>query len=270
MTKSLLSFLGDDSTKEVNPQSVQSLIDQFKQYSELKKIAKEVVAMEKPSEQIEEVAKTIDAAKNLQAKLIPEPTSIASNIKEVRELIGEVQKFMVPTERKGLNLGDRIDEALMSGFLKRLTKMREGGEESSIEHTIKQIELGDKLRERFTPKVDISEKVSQSSVRTELTKLLLEDERERMRIEKGHVEAIEKIRQEAASSSESSKIARTFFEEIMGAMRERKIETKNPEPTPPPQPQGDFCPGCGQEVIIHEKPSHGIIHCPACRQTIRV
>jgi len=165
-----------------------------------------------------------------------------------------------------------IDEILEGGLTKRLANLIAGESEGGIKKLAEDIKSIDELKETLgVPKRgSITDHLANGSVRTDLARLMLEDERERIRIDKEHEVEMAKVKAEDGESN----ISQPLVEEIAGALREtaqhytgkttkRKTATKNKGKT-----LVSACPHCGERLTFKKKPT-GEIECPKCHGVMR-
>lgn len=208
----------------------------------------------------------------------------------LREIDGRVQQLQAMAEKvQSAHASESSVEP--KGFLERLDEITNGmvtrritaglfgngdnqARRNPVEDLMDQADQFEKLKQRFgNPGPSGAHAlVSQATpVRTELMKLLLEDERERMKLQFEHEAQSERNKHLGTLAS----TVKDNFEDAVAAARDmlkdhRQREKKREQPPPDSgEGYGVRCSLCGGVSTFEEEPS-GEIECQHCKRTLRV
>ncbi|MFH1764175.1 MAG: hypothetical protein ABIF09_08290 [Gemmatimonadota bacterium] len=206
---------------------------------------------------------------------------------EVREGKGSKATSEVNPERPKTFL-ERLDEVLEGRVMQRFGALLLGEpgdgktrqEEDPEEVVIKRLQTGSRLREALGVPLTPQRVPTDGSVRTDVLKLFLEDERERLRIEKEHERESRKVK----ALEETKDMVKENIPDAVGALRDlaRKSNqeaTGGKGDTAPAGTEGAtmsrgyvlLCDSCKKEFALPQHPARGeSLTCPHCKAEVEV
>lgn len=154
-----------------------------------------------------------------------------------------------------------LDEILEGGLRKRLADMIAGEGGSTKDKLLNELRVTEDIREALGIKKEASlaDRLGNESIRTDLARLILEDERERIKIDKEHEVEMAKVKGEGGFGAASP-----LIEEVTGALRETaQAYNKGMPKTKAKKVLRAICPHCHEEITFKKKPV-GEVPCPKC------
>jgi len=168
------------------------------------------------------------------------------------------------------SLSNRLDEVLEQVLSKKLAGMLEEGEpESPVRKLIKDLKDTEELKEVLGVKKEspIKEQIAGQSLRPEIIKILLEDERERLKIEKEHEIEMAKLKSERPATEDNE-----FTQMFMDTLRQSAVGfTQRAPKATKGAAKKEFwanCPYCHEKITFKEKPT-GEVTCPHCHGVMK-
>jgi hypothetical protein len=206
---------------------------------------------------------------------------------EVKDGKGQGQTVPVNPERPKTFL-ERLDDILEGRVMQRFGALLLGEpgdgkarqEEDPEDVVIKRLQTGSRLREALGIPLTPQRLPTDGSVRTDVLKLFLEDERERLRIEKEHERETRKVK----ALEETKDMVKENVPDAIGALRDlaRKSNqeaTGGKGDTAPAGTEGAtmsrgyvlLCDSCKKEFALPQRPAKGeSLTCPHCKAEIEV
>lgn len=199
----------------------------------------------------------------------------------LREIDRRVQELQVMADKvaQGVQAGqspqgqksflEKLDEITEGLVSKRIASMLGGGDGQSqapadpVDEFFRRLDQVDKVKERFNPSGGSStQSLIQSGARSEVVKLLLEDERERLRMQLQHEADVEKNKH---LGTLASTVKDNFGDGVRALMLAAQEIKGGAAAKPQPEPAHSFqCRKCNNAFGVPAGEGWAVIGCPHC------
>jgi len=201
-----------------------------------------------------------------------DPENGEYTLSEARTISYSIQKGTQPAqptqEQKGFL--DKLDEMTQGLVSQRFAAMLGGNGQTTppkdpVDEFFTRLDQVDKLKQRFAPAAEGSSMhaLAQSGVRGELMKLLLEDERDRLKMQYDHETQVERNKHLGGLASVVKENLGDGIRALTLAAQEAKGGTGAPLKPETPQ-QAYECPQCHTQFAVPQGAKVDQVGCPAC------
>ena len=194
-----------------------------------------------------------------------DPENGEYTLSEARTISYSIQKGKQPPQPEQKSFLDKLEEITQGAISQRIAAMLSGNNQPQPRDPVKELterlDEVDKLKQRFAPAEGTSaQSLAQSGIRGEILKMLLEDERERLKLKLEHDTQVER-------NKHLGTIASTVKENLgdgVRALRAAAAEYKAGSGTAATQSQAYECGQCHTRFTVPQGVKADQVGCPNC------